>query len=382
MNVTETKRTLKGLPPKMSVLLESGHGLGKSQVVAQTAAELSVETQKTYGFIDIRLSQREVGDIIGMPRGMDTFTISHKVFKNGDLVDEEVLAKNVSVNDIPFWFPTDPNSCGILFLDEINRATREVQQAAFELVLDYRLNFRDLPIGWRVVSAINENMDVYSVLGMDPALYDRFMVIPFKPTVPEWQKFAEDIGVHDAVLKYIQKFPSDLDTPEKIEPGKVYPSRRSWVRLSDAIIHMTQSGDEVLEDQNYLTLFAMGFLGQTVAINFAEFIAKDYKVYSAEDILNGFGTKMAEEFSKFLVTDITFYNKEIVNYVKKSKKPLSSKQCENLFRYYRTIPKEAASGFWSQFSKECRDIATKWYKSDPAIAKYTIGFLGKKSATA
>ena len=147
MNVTETKRTLKGLPPRKSVLLESGHGLGKSQVVRQVAQELSKETGRVYGFVDIRLSQREVGDIIGMPRSLDQFDVSHNVFKDGKLVSETKVAQNITVNDIPFWFPTDPDSFGILFLDELNRATREVQQAAFELVLDYRLNFRELPIG-------------------------------------------------------------------------------------------------------------------------------------------------------------------------------------------------------------------------------------------
>jgi len=380
MNVTDTKRTLKGLPPRKSVLLESGHGLGKSQVVAQTAQEMSIKTGNSFGFIDIRLSQREVGDIIGMPRAMDKFNISQKVFSGGKLVTEEVIATNVTVHDIPFWFPTDPNSCGLLFLDELNRATREVQQAAFELVLDYRLNFRELPIGWRVVSAVNEDQDVYSVLALDPALYDRFMVIKFKPTIPEWVTYAESIGVHSAVLKYISKFSSDLDTPEKMEPGIIYPSRRSWVQLSEVITYMAKNGDDPLKDINYLTLLSQGYLGRTVSINFVDYIRKDYKVYSAEDILNKFSHETEGEFKKMLVTEIAFYNKEIVGYIKKNKVKLTRRQGENLKKFYMTIPKEAAAGFWSLFSKECRDESTRWYKNDDAVADYTLGFLGKASA--
>jgi len=223
-------------------------------------------------------------------------------------------------------------------------------------------------------------MDVYSVLGLDPALHDRFLVVPFRPTVPEWEKHANEIGVHDCVTKYISKFSSDLDTPEKIEPGRVYPSRRSWVQLSDSIQYMTDHGDAVLKDPDYLTLLASGYVGTTVAINFIEYIKKDYKVFSAEDILNGFNKKMADEFSKFLVTDIAFYNKEIIKYIAKSKITMSKEQCENLFHYYRVIPKEAAAGFWSEFSKECRDEAARWYKNTEGVSKYTLGFLGKASA--
>ena len=57
MNVEQTVHTLKYLPPRKSVLIESDHGLGKSQVVAQTAQEMSRLLQKPFGFIDFRLAQ-------------------------------------------------------------------------------------------------------------------------------------------------------------------------------------------------------------------------------------------------------------------------------------------------------------------------------------
>ena len=43
MDIKQLKRTLKDLPPKKSVLIKSRHGMGKSQVVAQVAAEMSEE---------------------------------------------------------------------------------------------------------------------------------------------------------------------------------------------------------------------------------------------------------------------------------------------------------------------------------------------------
>jgi len=375
MDITETKRTLKGAPPRKSILIESRHGLGKSQVVAQTAAELSLERGKPYGFIDIRLGQREVGDIIGMPRSLDTFTVVNKIYKDGKVASEEAVCHNVTAHDLPIWFPTDPDSCGLLFLDELNRATREVQQAVFELVLDYRLNFHDLPMGWRVIAATNDDTDVYTVLSMDPALYDRFLKIKFKPSVPEWVSHAEQIGVHDCILKYLTKFGSDLDTPEKIEPGKIYQSRRSWVALSEYITFMAESKDDVLKDPDYLTKLASGYIGTTTAISFVDFIRKEYRVLSAEDILNKYTEELGKELGSTLVTEIAFYNKILIKHIESNK--LNKKQSANLVKYYKAIPKEAASAFWGEFSRVCRDESTNWYKTDPTIGEYTMSMLGK-----
>lgn len=380
MNVTETKFTIKYLPARQSVLLKSKHGLGKSEIVRQTCAELSKETGTPHECIDIRLSQREVGDIIGLPRAVTNFDVSREVYVDGKLQSVKVEAKNVMIHDLPIWFPTDQESHGILLLDEIDRASREVQQAAFELVLDYRLNMRKLPLGWRVVSCINGNQDIYSVLGMDHALKDRFAEIDFKPTVPEWQEHAKKIGVHDAIQKYIAKIPTDLDTPEAIKPDETYQSRRSWVKFSDSIIEFSNRGHDVLGMPDYLLKLAKSFLGGTVAQNFCEFVAHDYKVYSVHDILDKFDPEMQRDFAKMLPTEVTFYGKLIVDHLLEGKKKLTKKQDANLSKMYRTVSKEAAADFWSLFSTKYRKEATRWYRDNEEVMRRTISLIGKKSA--
>lgn len=380
MNVEQTKRTLMYMPPRRSVLLESNHGLGKSEVVAQAAAEMSILLNKPFGFIDFRLAQCEVGDLIGMMRHTPEGEVTRLVFKDGIKVEEIVLAKNVTIHDLAEWFPQDPDSYGYLFLDELFRAPRDLQNAVMELALDYRYHFKELPIGWRVVAASNDNMDVYAGSFPDPALYDRFLKIKFKPTVPEWLKYAEDHKVHRAVTTYVNKFPSDL-MPENIEPGVICPSPRSWVFLSDCLHYMAENGGDPMKDLNYLTLLSKGYLGDTISINFIEYIRKNYKIFNAEDILNKYDKDkaMQDAFRDMVVTEITFYSKELVKHIKKSKK-LSKKESDNLFRFVKAIPKEAASGFWSQFAQECRDVATKWYKETEGAQDYIYGFLAKKEA--
>ena len=376
MNRNETKRTIKGLPPRESVLVQSRHGLGKSQIMQQICQELSVQTGHPHKLEDIRLSQREIGDILGMPRAVDKYTGKNLVWENGVLVEKDVTLTDVTLYNLPAWFPRDPDSYGILFLDEINRATREVQQAAFELVLDYRLNFQSLPAGWRVVAAINEDQDVYSVLNMDPALIDRFMVIDFKPTVQEWAEHAESIGVHDAVTKYITKFPSSLETPESIEPGKVYPSRRSWVKFSNTLKYMAKINDDPLKDLNYLTLLATGYVGSTTAISFTDFVREDYRVLTPDDILNKMTDSLEKELKGKTSMEASYYAKELVKHMSKENS-LSKKQAANLIRFYKAIPKDSAAGFWHEFTGECRSIATNLFKTHPEIKKYTLELIGK-----
>jgi len=380
MNVTETKLTLKNLPPRESVLIQGAHGIGKSEVVAQTAQELSVEDSVPVQLIDLRLSQKEVGDLIGMPRGVEKYTGEILVWENGKLRKKTVHGENVTVYNPPSWYPTDPNSHGILFLDELNRATREVQQAAFELVLDYRLNFQPLPQGWRVVAAINEDSDIYSVLEMDPALLDRFQVIPFKPTVEEWMKHAKSINSHNAVIEYITKFPTSLDTPEKVEPGKVYPSRRAWVKLSNTMNYMKGRNLDLLaaEQAQYLIKLAGGYVGPTSAVHFEDFIRKDYKVLSPQDILNKFDGKLADALSKMKAPEVAYYNGELIGYIKKHE--LSKKQNQNLFRYFQSIPKETAADFWQFFLREAKPQATKWWNSIPEVSDQLLKILGRKES--
>jgi len=370
MNVKETFRTLLGIPPRKSVLIQGQHGIGKSQVVAQAAAEMSRRTGKPFGFIDIRLGQYEVGDLIGIPRPRDKFTIVSRVYKNGSLEREEFTTENVTVHDLPLWFPRDPNSAGYMFFDELNRGSRDTQQWAFQVVLDYKANFNEVPIGWRVISACNDNQDVYSVLNLDPALLDRFLVIDFRPTVPEWLAYAKANLTHDAITSYIKKIEKDLYPPSTMEPGVRYPSPRSWCALSDVIKHMVAEGDDILKDFDYLYLLSSGYLGKTVALSFQEYVKKDYKVYTAKDILDNF-PKLKPEFEKFAPTDLTFYNGLLVEYMKTLKK-LAPKQGDNLFDYFQTIPKEVAAGFWTEFLKECKQIAADWLKASKDRADYMM----------
>jgi hypothetical protein len=111
-----------------------------------------------------------------------------------------------------------------------------------------------------------------------------------------------------------------------------------------------------------------------------DFIRKEYKVLSAEDILNKFNDDLAKDLTGTLVTEIAFYNKILIKHISENK--LTKKQSANLVKYYKIIPKETASAFWGEFSRQCRDESSNWYKTDPTIGEYTMSMLAKNGAKA
>jgi hypothetical protein len=382
MDFKTTMFTLLNLPPKRSVYIMGNHGLGKSELVAQTAAKMAKMLNKPFGFIDLRLSQREVGDVIGTPRAHDTWTVRMPAFDPaGKKIFTEVEAKQVMAHDLPLWFPTDPDSCGYLFLDELPYAQRDVLNAIFELALDYRMNFNVLPAGWRVIAAGNHNQDIYGGTTINPALWSRFFKINFKPTVPEWLEYASSVNVLPAIRSYIKKIPRDLDPPEEMESGVTYPDRRSWMMLSQDIQYMTENGNNPMKDLDYLTFLAKGRLGDAISINWVEYVRKEFKLYTASDIVNNFNNKNTEDdFRKMEAPSIPYYCSEVVSYLVAENKPLTKKQSENLKRFMMTIPKDCASGLWFELVKTWRENAVKWYNDTPGVIDYLASILMKDKA--
>ena len=319
MNALQTQLFLQRLPGDKSIMLRAKHGVGKSSVVKQTAMNMGV------GFHDVRLSQCEVGDIKGLPH-LDVANKRTEFLK-------------------PYWWPRDPNSKGILFFDELNRASKDVLQAVFEICLDRRLDGESLPEGWRVVAAINADDD-YDVIELDPALLDRWFVIDFDPTVKEWIEWARKSKVHPAVVEYIARNNNHLDPQVgSMQSGEVYPSRRSWHALSQSIQAMGLETD----DEGLLTQTAKGWVGRALAVGFSRFMTNEFCQLKPADVLDKY-----EEFLPKIeaaCSDIevisALANSVIEELANREKKNISEKQLSALKEFFKLIPKDVASSMWT-----------------------------------
>ena len=306
------------LPVETSILLRGPHGIGKSQVVRQVA--------KAFGLAvtDRRLSQMTEGDMVGLPS-----------------TDGEVTRFNP-----PDWYKAACTKPVALFLDELNRATPEVMQAAFQIVLDRELNGWKLHPQTRVYAAVNASA-AYTVNEMDPALLDRFWTIDLTPTVEDWVTWAKDGHVADVVTDFIASNDKWLDAPKDAEPGKVSPSRRSWERLSSAL---TSTG--IAEDPKHDLFYPMclGYVGTEATIAFHSFAKTIENQVTGEEVLRDYAkckkkvAKLGQEKQNILIEKVS-------EYVTKSLKTLDDVQGKNLGAFMKDLPGELRVSAWSKLTQ-------------------------------
>ncbi len=322
------------------------HGVGKSQAVAQYAKE------KKIGFMDLRLGTQDVGDLLGLAEfktEMLPFTFLNEQGKKVTEMREEKVATKFMRPD---WFPTDPDSKGIIFMDEINRARRDVLQAVFQLVLDKRLHTYELPKGWHVIAAMNPNTDDYIVTDIsDKAFLDRFCHVKLAPSKDEWFNYAKSKGFEPDLLAFLKEQPGLLQ--EKLEDFSlqdVKPSRRSWEAMDR--LYKTKIPVNLLQE------LARGIVGSEAATAFISSIKNADKPISGKNILEDL-QKYTSRIKKYanaktggrmdLLNDSC---ESMLELIQGRKKDLTKKEGENLADFFMLLPKDIAFSFGRQLYLE------------------------------
>ena len=264
MNIKTFVNVISSLPANISVLAKGPTGIGKSHIVKQVGDRLNMEV------IDRRLSQMTEGDIIGLPELTDGITRFAPVD----------------------WFIKACNEPMILFFDELNRATIEVQQCAFQIVLDRELNGHKLHPETRVYAAVNEGSE-YQVTDMDPALLRRFFVAKLEPTSKDWLAWAEKNNIDNVIMSFIRKYPSHLRHEGQLEPGVVYPNPASWDRLCESLRYANIAPEDICGSAVPDLFFSMcsGFIGEATSAAFQDYVANYEMKFSAEDVLDKWSSK-------------------------------------------------------------------------------------------
>jgi hypothetical protein len=246
---TMTKSRMTGLDTG-AMLCRGNPGIGKSSIVRQVAKALNI------GCVEIHLAQLDRVDICGLPS-----------VENG-----------TTKWNIPQFWPTDPESKGIVFFDEITSASPDVQVAAYSIILDRAIpntNYK-LPAGWSIVAAGNLATDRAVVKSMSSALANRFMHFELEVSAKDWEIWAVTNDIHPAVTGYINYRPNNLLNMDKQNLEQGWPSPRSWEGVSKAIRDFG-SNEYLLQKVVY------GLVGPGVGVEFMAF----YKLATQfDDVLN------------------------------------------------------------------------------------------------
>lgn len=360
-SIKEIVSIIDGTPCDQALLFKGVHGVGKSESIKKSMEE------RGYRMVTLFLGQAaDAGDIIGLPTRIE------KTDSNGEKYFITDFAP-------PKWWPVDMSEKVIIFLDEINRGKPEIMQCVMDMVLNRKLSGRALPAETRIIAAMNPMDDgYYQVEELDPALMDRFNVYDFRPTVDEWLEWAYEAKVNGVVTSFIGKHNDHLDPPNSkdAKSGEVYPSRRSWKRVSDII----NSTPKLLEgNRKNLLNILLGVIGTRSATALDKHIREIGSGLSAKLILEEWDDKVEEKVrimqiqeSLHMNTQIAHWLDENVDKLKKSK-DVAAKICKNLESYVTTINIECQAGFFGQISD-----ATNKSKEWPRVVIVANKNIGQK----
>lgn len=330
MSIQTFMATARRLPPDTTVLLRGETGIGKSTVVRQLARFIAAaEKIADYPVIDRRLSQMSEGDLVGLPS-----------------TDGETTRFNP-----PDWYKKACKQPCVLFLDELNRATHEVMQSAFQIVLDRELNGWKLHPQTRVYSAINIGGN-YTVNEVDPALLDRFWVVDLKPTLEDFLAYARGEGEMLPVIPdFVQAHEKFLDPGKNVEPGSKTTTRRSWERLSRALIH-AGLGETPMDPAFYPV--CIGYIGVEATIAFTDFAKTQDNRVNGENVVEEYG-KYRPKVKKLTHDRLNGLIEKVAEYVTKNLTTLTETQGKNVQRFMEDLTGEHRISCWGKMTAQGLD---------------------------
>ncbi|MBR5800838.1 MAG: AAA family ATPase [Lachnospiraceae bacterium] len=251
VNQEELLEILLNVAPIRPVFIWGAPGIGKSALVEQFADSVGLPCVSLLG------SQLAPEDIIGIPQ------------IKGDT--SEFLPPKMIARKEPY----------VLFLDELNACSQDVQKAFYSLIHEKRIGEYHLPEGSIVIGAGNRMQDGAIVKTMSSALINRMFHVQMKPDVNKWLNWGYENNLHPLVLEYIAQRPDHLfaEPPKTEEP---YSTPRSWHMLSDA---MKEWGSSLSEDM--MRILVYGSVSHTHAGQFLAFSKQAGNKYLLQEIIKG-----------------------------------------------------------------------------------------------
>jgi hypothetical protein len=305
---------------KKPVLIRGRHGVGKSETVYAFAAARGMKV------VERRASQMTEGDLIGLPS----------------------IDGNSTKFNPPDWFKDCCDNGRVLFLDEVDRATLEVRQGIFELTDSRKLNGHTLHPDTLIFAAVNGGVHgaQYQVGEMDPAELDRWTVFDLEPSVDDWLDFAKT-NADGLIWDFINQNRGHLEHKGEFEPNKVYPSRRSWMRLNECLSVAGFLGADVKANLNPLYEIGCAFVGFEASVAFRDFVDKYERQVTIDDILNG----KLEKVKDWGINDHTaMADKLVASGI--FKEELSDVKIDAIVKYANLMPSEVCMKFWRALSSE------------------------------
>lgn len=197
-----------GLVPFM----KGSPAIGKSSIGHELAKDFNLK------IIDLRLSQCDPTDLLGFPRVNAEGRGSYAPMETFPIEGQD-LPKDAQGNQMNGW---------LLFLDEMNSASREVQAASYKLVLDRMVGTKNLHKKVAILAAGNKETDGAIVEPMSTALQSRLVHMELVINTTEWLDWAAHNQFDPTITSFIGWKEEMLYSFRPDHTDDTYASPRTW----------------------------------------------------------------------------------------------------------------------------------------------------------
>ena len=335
-------------------------GIGKSDLVREYARE------NGYAFEEITCSLLQEGDL-AMPYILNK--------PNG------ATEVSYSINNIitRLCEKSKTSKYAILFLDEFNRPSSQVQSELMNLVLQREILGYKLADNVRIILAMNPSSEMegyegsdYTVSFSDAAIMGRVVSLNLNPSVIDWLEYGSRIVngrtlVHESVLDFLRVNGKMFTTKE--ETGKINATPRGWKRVSDIVCTYEETG---CRDINILKNLISGTMDSSISkafVKFYEEVKSSDLDYSKLAISYLQGNKFdLKNYSSVEITDIFDRMVEFVqgNY--------DETYVNNLAEYILSAPRELSFSLSEKVEKLSPEIYSSMLMNDK-FSSYILGIL-------
>lgn len=219
---------IRSLKARRTPIVRSSPGMGKSDIARKIARDHNLK------LIDIRLSQCDPTDLNGLPN-----------FENGYAVYTPFVFFPVEGADPGINPETGKPYAGwMLLFDEITSAPKQIQAAAYKIILDRQIGMHDLDRRVVMMAAGNQENDNAVVHQMSTALKSRLVHYDMVVNKDDWIDWAIEHNIDTRITAFISFKPKLLHNFDPETTEHTFPCPRTWEFVHDHIKDYAEIGQD------------------------------------------------------------------------------------------------------------------------------------------
>lgn len=253
------------------ILLLGPPGIGKSSL-GETLAHRMTQHMRSLkpdappaSFLALDLTSMAQEDLVGVP------TV-------------KLLGDNKYTEFAPqtWWIPfTQPDSYGVLILDDISAAHKDVQIAVRQLVLYRRVGQVELSKNVYILITGNRRDDQSGATVLPAHFRNSSVILSLEPDLQVWNEwFLQQKDTDPLVSAYLQFKPSNFSLlPKDADAAGAFPTPRTWHKLSKFLHDHPQAKDNIVGP------IVMGLVGEGPGSEFLSFRRINKDITAAREVL-------------------------------------------------------------------------------------------------